>query len=322
MSRVAIIGGSSGLGRSITEQIAATKKHVVFVLSRKVNHKSTTRGPRQVLYLYQSDITVKVVDYSSPHSIAEVLRSNNIDTVISTMGVHSDEHFQSQLNAIEGAVESGTVKRFAPSEFAADNAEAVRRNYPLPSSVYKTDTVAKLRETPLEYTRFINGCFLDYFGHPHAPTYLPMFAVGLDVENGVAAIPGDGNSKVAFTYSKDIGDYVAAALDLDVWPEASFIAGDKVTFNEMLAIAEKTRGVSFKVSYDSVASLKAGRSTELPANIPRYAFFPKAQLDAILQGFGLNMADGFLNFPDTNLAELLPQVKPLTVQAFFDRFWA
>ncbi len=110
------------------------------------------------------------------------------------------------------------------------------------SSRNKAATIDKLKTTSLEYTRFINGTFLDYFGYPHSPTYLQMLAIALDSENSVAAIPGDGEAKVAFTYSKDIGDFVAGALDLPVWPEASFMSGDNISINEMLKIAENATG--------------------------------------------------------------------------------
>lgn len=36
MVRVAVAGGTSGLGRLVVDAIVATKKHDVFVLSRKV----------------------------------------------------------------------------------------------------------------------------------------------------------------------------------------------------------------------------------------------------------------------------------------------
>lgn len=61
-----------------------------------------------------------VVDYSSPESIADVIRSNGTEVVISTIGVLFEDTHQAQMNLIEGAEKSGTVKRFAPSEFAYD----------------------------------------------------------------------------------------------------------------------------------------------------------------------------------------------------------
>ena len=37
MVRVAVAGGTGGLGRTVVEAIIASKKHDVFVLSRKVD---------------------------------------------------------------------------------------------------------------------------------------------------------------------------------------------------------------------------------------------------------------------------------------------
>jgi hypothetical protein len=71
---------------------------------------------------FKDDPKVKVlaIDYTSPESIASVLKSENIDTVISTLGIFQEEQQKAQLNLIDGAVASGTVKRFAPSEFGLD----------------------------------------------------------------------------------------------------------------------------------------------------------------------------------------------------------
>lgn len=65
------------------------------------------------------------MDYSSPSKIADILRVNKIEIVISTIGVLFEDTHQAQLNLIDGAVQAGTVSRFAPSEFGLDYVEAV-----------------------------------------------------------------------------------------------------------------------------------------------------------------------------------------------------
>ena len=50
----------------------------------------------------------------------------------------------------------------------------------------------ELRTTDLQWTVFINGIFLDYFGMPHIKSYLKPNVFVIDVENKAAAIPGDG----------------------------------------------------------------------------------------------------------------------------------
>lgn len=65
-------------------------------------------------------MTVLIVDYSSPENIADVLKENEIGTVISCLSMNTEEASQAQLNLINGATKSTTVRRFAPSEFGID----------------------------------------------------------------------------------------------------------------------------------------------------------------------------------------------------------
>lgn len=47
---------------------------------------------------------------------------------------------------------------------------------------------------------------------------------------------------VVFTYTKDVGRFVAGSLELPEWPEKSFMVGDKVTLNELLRLAQDATG--------------------------------------------------------------------------------
>lgn len=191
----------------------------------------------------------------------------------------------------------------------------------------------------MNYTRFMNGTFMDYFGPPQAPSQLNVISLIVDHENRKAAVPGDGNSPVVLTHSTDVARFVAASLDLEEWPEASFIHGDKLTLNELVAFAESAKGQSFyfylrrsnqrllidkgckfDVSYNTVADLKAGKSTELPANVPRYAFLPRAVIDNISQTAGLAMANGWLDLNGSPLNDRFPELKPMSVKDFFEKY--
>ena len=77
-------------------------------------------------------------------------------------------------------------------------------------------------------------------------------------------------------------------------------------------------GRKFDVVYDTVENLKAGKNTELPANIPRYAYLPKAMIDSVSQKLGIAIADGLLDFPPEAMSELLPAVKPMSVREFLE----
>ena len=99
-----------------------------------------------------------------------------------------------------------------------------------------------LRASRLEWTIFVNGIFLDYFGSPALRSYLKPNVFVLDLANHVAAIPGDGNVPVTFTYTFDLARFMVAALDLPGWPEESRVVGDELTWNEFVDLAESVLG--------------------------------------------------------------------------------
>lgn len=77
---------------------------------------------------------------------------------------------------------------------------------------------------------------------PHVSTYFPPEACFLDIGHAKAAVPGTGDDLVAFTYSKDVGRFVARSLELSTWPERSIIVGERSTYKNLIAIIEKVRG--------------------------------------------------------------------------------
>ncbi|KAH9226556.1 hypothetical protein K456DRAFT_1754692 [Colletotrichum gloeosporioides 23] len=297
MVRVAIAGGSGGLGRVITKAVARSGKHDVFVLSRR------TIG-----------VGCLTVDYSNVSQITGLLKSNNIEVIISAIGIVFEDSYRAQMNLIEGASRSTTVRRFAPSE-----------GYPLPvpgsqmykAAEYKVETLEKLKSTQMEYTRFISGFLMDYYGYPAVPCPVLPLAVVLDVENCQAAIPTDGNSPVTLTHSETIGRFVAASLDLPCWPKKALIIGDTLTWNQALEIAEEARGKTFDVKIESLYDLKKGVITELPGNKRRYMAFPKGILDAVLCVWNIGFIPGFYDLeeglanPDNMLNQVFPDVPVL-----------
>jgi hypothetical protein len=58
-----------------------------------------------------------LADYSNVESLAKVLESNNIGTVVSAVSVLDNATSTSQLNLIEAAERSSSTKRFVPSEY-------------------------------------------------------------------------------------------------------------------------------------------------------------------------------------------------------------
>ena len=94
----------------------------------------------------------------------------------------------------------------------------------------------------LEWTVFHIGYFMDYFGMPNLASYLTPFPVLLDMQGNTAAIPGDGDTPITMTHTTDVGNLVAASLDLNKWDRISTVIGDKMTMNEAVRLAEDAKG--------------------------------------------------------------------------------
>ncbi|KAK7418910.1 hypothetical protein QQX98_003613 [Neonectria punicea] len=181
---------------------------------------------------------------------------------------------------------------------------------------------AGLESSSLEWTTVYNGYFLDYFGTPKAKSYLDDIAFFIDMANNAAAIPGSGNTPVVFTHSFDVAKFVAAALNLPEWSRESYIIGDKLTWNELLRLAEEVKGTKFQVTYDSVEKLETGVMTELPSHPQFYPLYPKEHLQFFMSAFGVNCERGQANFtPSHTLNEKFPELHALTAKEVLVLGW-
>jgi len=228
MVYVAVVGGTGRLGSRIVKAILATNSHSVLVLSR---------GPAlpELLKMGAKYVTV---DYEDHKSLVEALQG--VHTVISSVfSLDQEQLASSQLTLLNAAAEAG-VKRFAPSEFAV----VAIPNEPMVLYRAKLVVAAAVVKSGLEYTQFQNGIFMDYFiCGAKGVGYLYPFKFVIDVENCTATIPGDGSAEVAFTSLDDIATFVAASLDLPQWPKQLNMVGEKLSYSQVLAIAEKVRGI-------------------------------------------------------------------------------
>ncbi|OAA59643.1 NAD(P)-binding domain protein [Niveomyces insectorum RCEF 264] len=279
MSAIAVPGGSGHLGRTIVEVLQDTTEHTVFVLGRKAPEEESKKA------------SFLVVDYGDVAGTAKLLASNNIGTIVSTMSIVNKEAGDAQINLVNAAVASGTVKRFVASDWGVEHTPEA------PMYPFRHASIDALKKTKLEWTYVINGYFLDYFGMPHIKSYLTPMAFAIDIANKTAGIPGTGNDVVPLTYSFDVAKFVAKLLELPRWDETTYCYGDRLTLNEILALAEKVRGTKFTVTYDPPEKLAKGEITELPAHIQTYPFFPKQALQGFLALFGRYIIAGQVALP-------------------------
>ncbi|OHW97590.1 NADB-Rossmann family domain-containing protein [Colletotrichum incanum] len=186
------------------------------------------------------------VDYSDVDALKAFLEQKGVHTVISALGITATSLATSQLNLVRAAEQSSVTRRFIPSSFAIRYPEGGAKV--LPPLEHYLASLALLSTTTLEWAVVPNGTFLEYF----APT------IALDIAHSAAAIPGDGDAPVSFTYTFDVARYVVAALDLASWPASNElrVVGDELTFNEFVKLAEEVRGVEFDVVYDDVEKLQ------------------------------------------------------------------
>lgn len=100
---VAVAGGSGNVGRTIVETLRATSEHEVIVLGRKAADG------------------VVAVDYGDVDATADLLKSHNVHTVISTVSVTDQSASDAQVNLIKAAAKSGTTKRFIVSGWGVNH---------------------------------------------------------------------------------------------------------------------------------------------------------------------------------------------------------
>ncbi|OJJ88705.1 uncharacterized protein ASPGLDRAFT_1499984 [Aspergillus glaucus CBS 516.65] len=307
MVNVAIAGGTGGVGRTIFEVLSGSSEHKTFVLSRKVNVQLA------------NGYHFLTVDYSDIDQLVSILEANDINTIICAFGVNDSSLSSSQLSLVDAATKSKSTKRFIPSGFAISYPKESIQILPQLKDYFKAIDI--LRQSGLQWTIFVNGIFLDYFGPSEMVSYLKPNVFVVDLSNNVAEIPGDGNTPVTFTYTLDLAKYVLAILSLDEWPEESRVIGDEMTWNELVALAEEVKGSKFKVHYDSVEKLKRFEVTELPGHRALYDSFPKKAFQWFMSIFELYTSDGSSSVPRAgSLNERFPDIQPLTVREMLEHY--
>ena len=244
MSTIVAVAGTGALGKAIIKELRSDPQLEVIVLSRQVPfYDSITKSlasDKPMQGKHASDLQVVAIDYSDPASVATIFDEHIVHTVICAIAVTNEMACQAQLNLIRAADQSASVQRFIPSDFGISFTEEQVKTFPLVA--FKLAAAKLLKTTKLEYTLFHCGFFLDFFGHPKISNLKDAFPLVVDVENDVAAIPGDGEAMCVFTHTNDVAKFVVKALEMGQWPEHLFMSGDRKTLNEVVGLAEDVKG--------------------------------------------------------------------------------
>ena len=180
-------------------------------------------------------------DYSNSNALKKLLQEHSVDVVISALSLFDEESAKAQMVLISAAIESNIVKRFVPSEFGVDYTRPGLADAH-PGARWFNDAADMLRESKLEFTRVIFGQLTDHYGYPHFQSYMKQFTYFLDFVNKKAAIPGDGEASATFLCSVDVAKYIVALLNEKKWPQFSAFASDRLTWNELVRLAERVTG--------------------------------------------------------------------------------
>ncbi|EXA33750.1 hypothetical protein FOVG_15051 [Fusarium oxysporum f. sp. pisi HDV247] len=298
---VAVAGGQGDVSRTIVEVLGQNQQNQVLVLSRKKLDDEPT--------IY--------VDYTDVSHIRDSLEKYNVEVVISCLNVISAGASQAEVNLARACDSSAGTYRFIASQWSIK----IPPGSPLPD--ISAATLAVLSQAKLEYTIVSNGHFSDYYGYPKVKTYLKHADFLVDIANKAAVVPGSGEDRVAFTYSFDVARFVDDLVNAEEkWPKHSVIIGEKITVNEIVAIAEGARGERFSTVHDDLNKLKSLQVTELPSHVEAYKFFPKPMLQTLLAAIGLWNTEGHFDLAyEGSLNQMFPHIELTSVKELIDQAW-
>ncbi|KAA8575024.1 hypothetical protein MFRU_002g03460 [Monilinia fructicola] len=298
MVKVAVAGGTGGVGHAIVDALKEQSQHEFILLSRNDNPT----------FAAENKVNVVKIDYSDVSSISKVLDEHNIHTVISALCIVSQEHSDSQVNLVHAAAASKSVKRFVPSEYGSNYEE--KHALTRPTTALKAVAITELSKTNLEYTSFVNGLFLDYLAMPAVPSRLAPGVNFFDIPNRLAVAVGTGTVPLVMTYTRDVARFVVASLSLEKWELRSYIVGDRKSWHQVVEILGNITGEKFTITEDAASVIK-GQVIEAPAH--------RAAYSASIKEHGAWFEAGAFSFDvkvpnSVYLNELFPEIVPLTVE--------
>ncbi|KAM0436651.1 hypothetical protein ACHAPT_002360 [Fusarium lateritium] len=149
---VAVAGGTGKLGRTIVEAIVSEGKHQVIILSRKANESLGAELGAGIL----------PVDYHDVSALTQLLKEQNVHTVISTViRAARDGSPPPEPEIIRAADASRPTKRIISSDWGIPHVAA--HSLQMKSAKYRLLAQEELKKTKnLEWTLIHNGFFLDF----------------------------------------------------------------------------------------------------------------------------------------------------------------
>lgn len=224
IKNVIIVGAGGNLGPSILKAFLSSSFNTS-VLSREGSSSTFPAG-----------INVIRANYDSVDSLKQAFQGQ--DAVFSLVGQGVGE----QDKLIDAAIAAG-VKRFLPSEYGCDTANAkTRAILPFFEAKYGTVNYLKTKEDAISWSSIVTGPFFDWG--------IKVGFLGFDPKSKTATIVDSGNATFSTTNLGAIGQAAVKVLEnADATKnQYVYIGGFQTTQNEVLAAAEKITGEKWTVN--------------------------------------------------------------------------
>lgn len=283
---ILVVGVTGNLGAKIVNGILERGEHTVRALVRNVGQKSAALAPF-------TDKGVKLVEGDVMNSATLDAAVDGVSAIVSALNNQEELLLEGQTNLLRAAERQG-VRRFIPSDFSVDYRKlAMGDNFNLDM---RKRFLPVLEDSKVAHTLVLNGGFYDVVAAP--------FFGFLDLDRKLVNIWGDGEQKLEFTDTTDVGRFVASTvLDPRTENRALAVAGEVKSSNELVAMLPGFTG--HKVG--SVAELKARIEAKKKASSNPWAYLGDQYLWAMVSGAGeMGKLDN----------GLYPEVKPMGLREF------
>ena len=216
------------------EHLLSADEVALKLLVREETLEDSTKRPA-VDALVERGAEVVVGNVLDTASLDEATRG--VDVVISALQGGRDVVVDGQVALARAAAANG-VKRILPSDFALDLFKATPGEHA--AFDLRREADEQIATLDIEQVNVLNGAFLDGVAAPNA-------AVVFDDDAGTATFWGSGDERFEATTVDDTARFTArVALDPDV-PSGKFaVAADRVSFNAIVDLHERTTGKRYE----------------------------------------------------------------------------
>lgn len=352
MSIVAIAGGTSAsLGRAITTAILEQYpdgRWKPMILSRSTKRPLWLRAVDP----QETRVEIVAVDYASVDSIKAALVE--VHTLLSVVLAKDGSQSETLIRLLSAAVDSG-VKRYVPSYWGVgvdgwDKVGLLKTNV---QGVWDA-CLRSEHHGNIKVARFNHGMHMNYTGigardaMPDQDQHKLLESMqrnggyaegddivyhGVDKDGDMADQSGaflispssctaempmtehGGYPSLTMTTIRDVGRFVAAALDLEEWQHDMNIAGDKLPLDEILRIVETVKKRKFDVKKLSARQLQDEISgLQMPQDMMK-GMWLELKLMVTRNAKDEGILDGVVN-------RMCAQVQPTMIQEYIEQAWA